>query len=783
MTRTAHALTALATPLRQWPRIVLAIAVVAVTFALLGVAAWSARLGMVEGGLWVGIVWALILGVVGGGIALWRRSRAIGIGTAAALLEGSGEWRRGALTGLVRGPADGTSTELLAAADAMAADEVERRGDVVVAPFLSRQRKRAVAAAVALVATTVMLAAARPMSGRAALLWDPGEAWLAATAPLRVTGPDSAVTRGATVVLQLEAVGRREAMLWLRAPGETWRATRVPLDAEGKGSYETVPLATDLFARITAGGRGSDTIAVRVRIPAFLGTVVVQARYPEYLGLESEPLPLDGDTLLLPAGTRLVTTGEATAPLRSAAWEGPGGAATLDVDGAGFRGSMVPTRSGSWRLSLATAEGAPLEGEGVTLPIRIVPDSAPVIDVPVPGADTVIPLDLRVPLVIEARDDHGLGRVVVESRRITAQGFSDPVRIEAVALPAGRPDHAVLPFDLDLRERGLLPGDTVRVLVRAADAAPTAHVGVSREYVFRLARPDEARAAARQASQEIGRQLDSAAARSKRLERSTEDLANERNRAEGNTRGDQERALDYEAAQRAQQIAQDQKAMIDQAEALSRRLEELQRAAQAAGASDQEWQRQLDDIRRQLDRALTPELRQKLAELQQALRDLDADRAREALEDLKEQQQQLREALERSKELFRRAAIEGDMANLQAEAKDLSDAQQQWDRQMPAADTARAAAAEQRLADRADSLASALDRLGEQVQSEGRQEAMQESAQGAREAAQQMRQAAQQASAGQRQKAQQSGEQAEQRLKDLPQDLQEQREQMQGEWR
>ena len=57
----------------------------------------------------------------------------------------------------------------------------------------------------------------------------------------------------------------------------------------------------------------------------------------------------------------------------------------------------------------------------------------------------------------------------------------------------------------------------------------------------------------------------------------------------------------------------------------------LQRAAEQAGASDPEWQRQLDDIRQQLDRALTPELRQKLEQLERALRDLDAERTRERL--------------------------------------------------------------------------------------------------------------------------------------------------------
>ncbi len=539
MTDTGRVLDRLAAPLRRWLVATGLIGSVAASAAIFGIAAWAARLGWVAGGIWVGAAWGAALAALGAGILFARRAVRRGTSAdAARLLERSGAWRAGALTGLLAGPALGTSDDLLAAADVAAAGAVDEQGPAVLAPLVLRRRRHALVASGFLGLSVILLVAARPTQGRAGLLWDPAAAWFATTAPLRVTGPDSLVDRGSRVTLTLTAVGRREALLWLRAPGESWRGVPVLLDSAGQGRYGSAPLETDLFARLTAGGRGSDTLTVHVRVPAFLGNVAVQATYPAYLRLEPEPLPLDGDTVLLPAGTRLSTTGEATAELRAAAWEGPSGRSTLVVAGRAFRGPTEPRTSGVWKLALQTTTGVPLAGDPVLLPIRVVPDSAPVVDMPVPGADTLIPLDLQVLLVIEARDDHGLGRLAVESRRITGQGFSDPSRVEPVALPDGLPDHVVLPFVLDLRERGLLPGDTMRVTVRAWDGAPRPQVGASREYVFRLARPDEVRAAAREASQEIARQLDSAAARSRRLERSTEDLASERNRADAASRGD-----------------------------------------------------------------------------------------------------------------------------------------------------------------------------------------------------------------------------------------------------
>ena len=152
---------------------------------------------------------------------------------------------------------------------------------------------------------------------------------------------------------------------------------------------------------------------IRVRLPVFLGTLSVTAHYPPYLELEAEPVPTGGDTLLLPAGTRLETKGEATAPLASAAWAArwPLGGARR-CDGGRFTGSFVPHASGEYRLSLATAGGAPLASDTVRLPIRLVADSAPRVDVPVPGADTLAPISLQLPLVVDVRDDHGISRVM-----------------------------------------------------------------------------------------------------------------------------------------------------------------------------------------------------------------------------------------------------------------------------------------------------------------------------------------------------------------------------------
>ncbi len=576
-------------------------------------------------------------------------------------------------------------------------------------------------------------------------------------------------------MLRIEAPGRASAALYTRTPGDTWAAQVVSLDQDGRASRTVGPLAADLFARASSGGRGSDTVHVTVQLPAFLGSLSVTARYPRYLGLADEPLPVSGDTVLLPAGTRLRTLGQATAVLSRAAWTGERQDAELHVTGREFGGDFTPHQSGAYTLSLAVEGGALLGGDTVRLPLRIVADSAPVVTVPVPGADTVAPLSMRLPLVVEARDDHGLTAVQVRVRL----GGSE--QVDTVPM-GGAGDHAILAHELDLRKAGAQPGDTVVYQLVASDNAPVRQVGRSREYRVRVPTRAELREAQREATTGMGSALDSLARKSADVQRQTEDLSRERSRAENSTRGP-EPAMSFEQARQAQALAQATDSLVQQSELLKDALEALQQAAEQAGLNDPEFQKRLAEVREQLAKALTPELKAKLAELKSALQNLDAEQARRALQDLTEAQEKMRQALERSRDLFKRAALEGELANLADEARDLAKAQEQWNNAAARADSAKASAEEQQMASRADSLASRLQQASHQLDSSAARTGLEQAADQASRAAQQMQQAAQQMQQGGRAQAQQHGRRASQMLGPLAGQMDQARQSTQNQWR
>src|SRR2546427_7058024 len=86
--------------------------------------------------------------------------------------------------------------------------------------------------------------------------------------------------------------------------------------------------------------------------------------------------------------------------------------------------------------------------------------------VPLPGRDTTLPLSLRQPLVVDARDDHGLSRLELVSWRVsrtgeTGQPLRQPLDVSGVG------ERAIVQGDLHATPRRPPPGGTPRPRVDA----------------------------------------------------------------------------------------------------------------------------------------------------------------------------------------------------------------------------------------------------------------------------------------------------------------------------
>ena len=296
----------------------------------------------------------------------------------------------------------------------------------------------------------------------------------------------------------------------------------------------------------------------------------------------------------------------------------------------------------------------------------------------------MLPLNLRQPLVIEVRDDHGVGALELVAYRITALGERRPPVVQRTRLGGNR---AVLARPLlDLSSWGLLPGDTVRYFARALDNAPTPASAATREYVLRMPGAAELRREAQQELEAMTGRLQELLDRAERAAEQTLDLeraAGERQELTGGSRArnrfrntrPSDRAQ-FEDREQVRSALEEQMEMSAEAERARAELEAIAEAVREAGASDPQLQQDLAELMSLLEEAASAEMTEQLRQLSEGLESTGERESRDALEELASQQARFREQLEKSLEQLRRAATEQDLRATTEDARELAQREQ-----------------------------------------------------------------------------------------------------------
>jgi hypothetical protein len=711
--------------------------------------------------LWVALgVWAYRTGAGRwfGEVAL---SRAIerSAGLQAGVVRGSLELTRSVPAGVSTALVDRAMARTVAGLDGREEDELSGDLGRVVALWTRRGLIAASVATVGLVALGVT-SPSRTADAWAGVASPVSTMLNPVLAPLVVMPGTLEVMRGTDVRIDIDATGRVQVELHYQVAGDVARSLLLPVvDGRASHLFEDVSASTEY--RVSAlDGAETETFRIVPIDPLFVSDMVVGVEYPAYTGLAPDEYRGDPPPLRLPAGTRLTFEGLASRPLSAASLVDTLGstALALEVEGTTFSGTWTPLRSGVFPWVFLDEARAEAELQPEPLELMVVADSIPNVAILLPGQDTVLPLSLTQPLVVDARDDYGLARFELVAYRVTAFGERHEPVVQGIDLGGTR--GALARPALDLTTWGLLPGDTVRYFARVIDNHPSGQVGVSPEFVLRMPMVSELRREAEATLENVAERLEAIRAEAERqavenTSQAVEAQAQQANAPEPRP-GDQ-REPGFQQREQMQRAADQQQGLLSQVDSLSADLAELQRMLEDLGQADPELAAELQQLQ---------ELLQQLSTQQELERDLEpsSNNSDAAAPEMPRDPELLRQQLEEAVEQFRRAAVEQDFRATTDEAEELARRERALADAMREADNPELRAEQQaQLSERAEQLDAAMQALSERLQQIEEPQAaadVEQARQSASDARQQMEQAERQAQQGDTQQAAQQAQQA-----------------------
>ena len=603
--------------------------------------------------------------------------------------------------------------------------------------------------------------------------------------PLSVEPGDREVLRGTDVKILVEAVGRTTVTLRWQADGDVARSLAAAPDRAGGASFQLASVTAPLryWASAPDGARSPDFRLTPID-PLFVSDLRVELSFPAHTARLPEEYRGDVPPLSLPTGTRVRVDGRASRPLTEAALQRRDGGvrAELSVADAGFSGLWMPRESGVYEWIFSDTDGAPAQVVPRPLELDLVADQDPELAFTYPARDTLLPLNLRQPLIIQGSDDYGLVRMELIAWRVSASGERSEPIVESRELGGAR--GAVVRPLLDLSGWGLLPGDEVRYMARALDNAPNPQSVETREWILSMPGADELRRGAQARLEEAARRVEELA---ERAARSVEENRNLQRRAAAERGGGSREAsqgrpesssgtMDFDQREDLRRAIEGQQALSGAVDSLRAEMLDLERAMREAGLAEAELRQDLQELQQLLEQITPQELLQQLQSTEQGLNEMDAGRAEEALRQLSEAQDELRSRLQESLERFRRAAVEQDFRSTRAEAEELARQESALSDAMREGGEPELRAEQQsQLQERADEVEEHMEGLESQLQALGEQEAahgVRQARDRSAEARRSMAEAGERSRAGRSQQAGQAAEQAAGEMAEAAQQLQ-----------
>jgi hypothetical protein len=386
-------------------------------------------------------------------------------------------------------------------------------------------------------------------------------------------------------------------------------------------------------------GSASDTFSVIPIDPAALTELSASLHYPAYLDRPDEVVRGPISSLQVPRGTVIGWSVRSNHALRrlgvSRAFESGMDTVWLSSEDNRAEGEIVATRSAYLSWVLITADGVPATRATSGIHLTVVSDSPPTVRFVEGGGDATLGADGRLPLLLEAEDDHGIAGVELIWWREAATGVRDASSREPLLGDEG-PRHVLLRPVLELAGADLVPGDVIAYYATASDR--NMRNPPSATDTFRVEVPGLV-----ESRREAFRQAEDLAGGLRSLQERTSDLGDAARDAErrASRTGPAPSPLPasedrpgFTASEEARDLLREAESVRDELEREAERLRELRERAAGAPWPDPGVQRQLGELERLLEEVRRSGLADEIEALERALTQRDRADLQEALSNL-----------------------------------------------------------------------------------------------------------------------------------------------------
>ena len=408
---------------------------------------------------------------------------------------------------------------------------------------------------------------------------------------------------------------------------------------------------------------------VIVRDRPYLRNLQIKLQYPSYTKLPDKLLsPNDGEISAL-LGTSVNVEMEANKLLSEAEIVFKDSSTSLlkIIENRGY-GKFSVTRDDEYRITILD-EDSISNYQPVQYSIFALRDENPFVEITKPGQDLDIDDNLKVPLLLNLRDDFGFTKLALKGR-VVRGGLAQDTSVFNIDLPYQYLENgkAINEGVWDLHSFYLIPDDYIEYFAEVWDndriSGPKS--ARSETYILRLPSIMEMMEGSGEKLSEQLERTDEIAKESSELRKKLEEINRDMKR---------ENELSWERKKELKEQLDIQKEALNKLENIQKDLEEVVNELDNKNVLSPETLEKYFELQKMFQDLATPEMLEAMHKLQEAIEKADVNEIKKALEEFNLSVEEFEKSVERTYELFKKVQLEQKMDEINKLAEKIAEDQ------------------------------------------------------------------------------------------------------------